>query len=200
LSDIKTAETNLVLAKIDLQKYLEGDYLQSKKDIEGRIAIAKSDLEMWEERAAWSARMSKRNYVTASQAQADAARLQSAKLALQKVEEELGVLENPQYGLKKRSTTDFQSKIDEAELALDRVKKQAVAKEAQADADRKAKQAVYAQEQSKYGEIEEEIRKCIITSPQDGLVVYYVPEQARFGMGQQQSVVAQGEPVREGQK
>src|SRR5207248_9261709 len=131
LSDIKTAETNLVLAKIDLQKYLEGDYLQSKKDIEGRIAIAKSDLEMWEERAAWSARMSKRNYVTASQAQADAARLQSAKLALQKVEEELRVLENPQYGLKKRSTTDFQSKIDEAERALDRVKKQAVAKEAQ---------------------------------------------------------------------
>src|SRR5205823_6545312 len=89
---------------------------------------------------------------------------------------------------------------DEAERALDRVKKQAVAKEAQADADRKAKQSVYAQEQSKYGEIEEEIRKCIITAPQDGLVVYYVPEQARFGMGQQQSVVAQGEPVREGQK
>lgn len=200
ISDIKTAETNLTLAEIDLKKYLEGDYLQTKKDIEGRLAIAKSDLEMWEERSAWSARMSKRNYVTASQAQADSSRLQSAKIALQKVEEELRVLEDPGYGMKKRTTTDLQSKIDEAKRTLDRVKKQAIAKEAQADADRKAKLSVYAQQQSKYGEIEDEIRKCIVTSPQDGLVVYYVPEQARFGMGQQQSVVAQGEPVREGQK
>ena len=32
------------------------------------------------------------------------------------------------------------------------------------------------------------------------MVVYYVPEQARFGGGSQQSIVAQGEPVREGQK
>jgi multidrug efflux pump subunit AcrA (membrane-fusion protein) len=32
------------------------------------------------------------------------------------------------------------------------------------------------------------------------MVVYYVPEQALFGMGTQQGVVAQGEPVREGQK
>ncbi len=32
------------------------------------------------------------------------------------------------------------------------------------------------------------------------MVVYYIPEQARFGGGSQQSIVAQGEPVREGQK
>ena len=35
---------------------------------------------------------------------------------------------------------------------------------------------------------------------QSGLVVYYVPEQVRGGGGTQQSVVAQGEPVRENQK
>lgn len=45
-----------------------------------------------------------------------------------------------------------------------------------------------------------EIAKCKIYAPQDGMVVYFVPEQARMGGGSQQSIVAQGEPVREGQK
>jgi len=32
------------------------------------------------------------------------------------------------------------------------------------------------------------------------MVVYFVPEQARGGVGGQQAIVAQGESVREGQK
>src|SRR5262249_361997 len=44
-SDIKTAETAVTLAELDLEKYLKGDYLQTKKDIEGRIKVAESDLE-----------------------------------------------------------------------------------------------------------------------------------------------------------
>ncbi|MFM7149811.1 MAG: efflux RND transporter periplasmic adaptor subunit, partial [Gemmataceae bacterium] len=48
--------------------------------------------------------------------------------------------------------------------------------------------------------IEEEIKKCSITAPHPGLVVYYVSEQSRWGSGSQQSIIAQGEPVREGQK
>jgi multidrug resistance efflux pump len=199
-SDIKTAEITLALAKIELQKYLEGDYEFKKKDYLGQLAIAQSDLEMWEERAAWSKRMAKRKVVTESQAQSDSARLQSARIALEKVQEQLRVLDDPKYGEKVKEVTTRKNAVEQAELALDRAKKQARAKEAQADADRKAKLSVYSQETSKYGEIEEEIRKCIVTAPQDGLVIYYIPEQARFGQGQQQSVVAQGEPVREGQK
>src|SRR5205823_10586797 len=64
----------------------------------------------------------------------------------------------------------------------------------------KAKRSVYYQQLGKLGDIEQEIRKCTIYAPQGGLVVYYVPEQARWGTGQQQSIVAQGESVREGQK
>src|SRR5262249_40063089 len=70
----------------------------------------------------------------------------------------------------------------------------------QAEADKLAKTSVYEQESAKKREIEAEIAKCFIVAPQDGLVVYYVPEQSRSGGGSQQSIVAQGEPVREGQK
>jgi multidrug efflux pump subunit AcrA (membrane-fusion protein) len=43
-----------------------------------------------------------------------------------------------------------------------------------------------------------ELAKCVLRAEQAGVVTYYVPEQTRFGA--QTSIVAQGEPVREGQK
>src|SRR5262249_49761983 len=73
-------------------------------------------------------------------------------------------------------------------------------KEVQARTDRETKKSIWEQEKQRYGEIEEEIKKCKIYAPQEGMVVYYVSEQSRFGSGSQQSIVAQGEPVRDGQK
>ncbi|MBY0233271.1 MAG: hypothetical protein K2W96_28660 [Gemmataceae bacterium] len=198
-SDIAKEKLNLELMRIDLEKYQKGLYLQTKAEIEGRIKIAESDLGMWEERAAWSARMSKpgRRYVTTAQAQADEARLKSAQIALQKVQEEMRVLEK---FTGPRDTKDAIGKVEEAVRAVERVEAQAKAKEVQFDADRRGKRSIYEQEMSRLYDIEEEIKKCQIYAPQDGLVVYYVPEQSRFGSGSQQSIVAQGEPVREGQK
>jgi multidrug resistance efflux pump len=201
-SDIATAQLTLELARINLRKYLEGDYMQTRRDIEGRTLSARSDLEMWEERAAWSERMSRpgRRYVTRAQAESDAARKVSAEIALKKVQEESRVLEDPKFGTKVQQMKDLGGKIAEAERALDRVVKQARAKEVQAEADRKSKLSVYEQAVKAYEDIEGEIKKCMIYAPNAGLVVYYIPEQSRNFTGSQQSIVAQGEPVREGQK
>lgn len=198
-SDIAAAAVAVDLAVLDLEMYKDGEYLQTKRDIEGRRMMARSDLEMWEERSAWSDRMSRpsRRYVTAAQAEADRARMTSAGIALKRVDEEMRVLES--YAAQ-RKLKELDSKITEARRALDRVKKQAIAKLAQEEANRAAKQSIYYQEGMRYREIEDEIRKCVIFATQPGLVVYFVPEQSRFGSGSQQSIVAQGEPVREGQK
>lgn len=198
-SDIATAKLTLELAELDLLKYERGEYIQQMQEIDGRLMMARSDLAMWEERAAWSARMAKpgRRFVTSSQAQADEARLKSARIALAKVEEEKRVLKDytgPRF------IKDYQGKIDEGKRALERVIAQAKAKEVQADADRKSKKSIWEQELLKHQDIEEEIKKCSIVAPHSGLVVYYVSEQSRWGSGSQQSIIAQGEPVREGQK
>jgi HlyD family secretion protein len=199
-SDIKTAEVNLELAKIDLQKYLEGEYPQSLKDVNGRIKTAESDLEQQRDRTAWSRRMLKKGYQTVSQTQSEESKLESYEIALAKVMEEKRVLTDPVYGNKKRDETAKTNAVAEAVRALTRVKSQAAANEVTTRTDRESKTSVYNQELSHYHDIEEEIRKCKIYSPQDGMVVYYIPEQARFGGGSQQSIVAQGEPVREDQK
>jgi HlyD family secretion protein len=196
-SDIEAAKNVLDLAKIDLTKYVEGDFIQSLKDVEGRIETARSDLENWRDRAAWSARMVKKGLMSKVQADADDSRVDGSRIALEKVDEEKRVLVD--Y-MKKRTVQDLTAKVAEAVRALDRVKSQAKAKLVQADADRQTKLSVYEQESTKKKEIEAEIAKCVINSPQDGLVVYYVPDQVRGGGGSQQSIVAQGEPVREGQK
>jgi multidrug resistance efflux pump len=199
-SDIKSAETVLQLTRIDLQKYLEGDFPQSLKDVEGKIKVAESDVEQQRDRAAWAQRMVKKGYQTVSQAQAEQSKLESMEITLASSQEAKRVLIDPTFGLKKRTETDLANKVAEAERALNRVKSQAVAKEIQARTVREANRSIYQQELTHYKEIEDEIKKCKLLAPLDGMVVYYVPEQARGGAGTQQSIIAQGEPVREGQK
>src|SRR5262249_11503914 len=177
----------------------KGDFPQSLKDVEGRIKIAESDLEQQRDRAAWAQRMLKKGYYTVSQADSEQSKLQSLKLSLDKVLEEKRVLTDPIYGLKKRTETDYKNKVAQAKDELERAMAQARAKEVQARSDRDAKKSIYDQEMTKYKEIEDEIKKCKITAPQEGLVVYYVAEQTRWGVGRQ-AVVAQGEMVTENQK
>ncbi len=195
--DTESAKVAVELAEIDLRKYKEGDLPQLSAEIKGRVLIAESDLEIWKDREVWNDRMVSKNYRTGNQAMADRFKQQSAELSLRKVKEELRVLEN--YTAP-RTTKELESKLIESKSAYRTIQKQAEAKLIQAKGDMETKELVFKQEQRRCDDLDEEIRNCLITAPQDGLVVYYVPEQSRFGSGSQQSIIAQGEPVREGQK
>jgi RNA polymerase sigma factor (sigma-70 family) len=90
----------VVLEKVRAQeaelRALRGDGSSNRKTEGGREAdvkkaaeAARSDLLMWQERAAWSQRMARRGYVTDAQAEADQARLESARRALRTAEIQL---------------------------------------------------------------------------------------------------------------
>jgi multidrug resistance efflux pump len=207
--ELRNAEANakrpaMEIAQEDLKKYRSGDYLAQLKDILGQAETAQSDLSQQEDREAWAYRMVKKGYQTASQAQAETSRKDALQLALNKQTLALDVLvkytkvsDLTKY-LTNNPTTN--GGLEEMQRALERVKAQAKSKEVKDLTDREAKKSVWEQEVAHYKDIEEEIKKCKIYAPQDGMVVYYIPEQARFGGGSQQSIVAQGEPVREQQK
>jgi multidrug resistance efflux pump len=197
--DKKTAETNLELAKIDLKKYLKGDFPQALQDVLGRVQIARSDLEQQKDRAAWAQRMLKKGYYTVSQSESEQSKLHSLELALAKVNTERELLEQEEYGDKKRKTTDFENKMTIATAALNQVESQWKATKVQFETDRDTKKSIYDQGKTKYDDIITEIKKCRLAAPQDGLAVYYVAEQTRWGIGRQQ-LVAQGESVAENQK
>jgi HlyD family secretion protein len=198
-SDLQNKRTILELANIDLEKYQQGDFPQSLKDVEGRVKVADSDLEQQRDRAAWAQRMLKKGYYTVSQSDSEQSKLQSLELARAKVLEEKRVLVDPTYGLKKRTETDLKNKVALAKDDVERAEGQARAKEVQFRTDRDAKKSIWEQGLTKYNEIKDEIKKCKLYAPQEGLVVYYVPEQTRWGVGRQ-AVVAQSEMVAENQK
>ncbi|HYV38071.1 MAG TPA: hypothetical protein VE988_20465, partial [Gemmataceae bacterium] len=84
-TDIEKAANALKLAQIDLNKYQQGDYIQSLDDVNGRIQTAQSDLEDWKTRAAWSTRMAKKGLMSVVQADQDTNRVDAAVIALRKL-------------------------------------------------------------------------------------------------------------------
>jgi multidrug efflux pump subunit AcrA (membrane-fusion protein) len=180
-SDLAAARTTLTLTRLDLVKYLEGDYPQQRDEILGR-------LEQCKERVAYSDRMLRKRLVSRSQNQAD-------HLAYDKTKAEFLALE---YA-KTRTETDLRAQVLEAERNLLRVQTLARAKEFQAERERLIKKDIFLKQDMLRRDLEEEIRKCTLYSPRDGTVVYVVTQQSKWGTGSQQGIVAQGEPVREGQ-
>lgn len=194
--EIRTAEVAVTLAELDLQKYRDGDYRQTRRDVESRLAQAESDLEMSSGRADWSEQMVRKGYAGGTQSRADRARVQAARVTLERVREEYRVLEK--Y-TRRRTQREREARLEEARAELRRARLQAKARQAKADADRFTKQRTYQRRLSRFREIEDEVFRCVLTAPHDGLAVYAVPDQA-WGAGAQSAVIAAGEPVRWGQK
>lgn len=163
----------------------EGDYLQQHNIIDGDIENARSTREQWLDRASWSRRMVRKGYVSRSQAESDEAQLNSAEIKLRKLQGDMKILRS--YILRK-DVMEKWNVVKQAES--DRIKSQAEAE---------SKKSVYLQQKSKKEDLDEEIAKCKLFSPQDGLAVFVAPDQNRFGTTQQ-NLVAQGETVKEGQK
>src|SRR5262249_39550750 len=178
LTDLKAAENVLALAKLDYDKYVNGEYIASQEAIEGQIKEAESNLEAWRDRAAWSRRMYEKKFSSSSQAESDEAKLKSAELALSKLKNDYKVL--TQF-MKKRQETDLLSKVQEAERALERTKIKNDANYTTDKSDMDTKKGLLRQEQDKFKDVEEQIGYCTMLAPKDGMVVYYVDERSRGG-------------------
>jgi multidrug efflux pump subunit AcrA (membrane-fusion protein) len=171
------------------------DYQADLQDALGKIKLAQSDGDGWLERAAWSRRMWKLGFMSKTQADSDQSRLDSAEYSLRKVETDLKTLE-----IKKNVTErDLRNKLGEADLNLLKARLAAKANLDIKESARSTTKSVYDQQEDKKKDIEDEITKCTLRAPQDGLVVYYIAESTKWGQGRQ-AIIAQGENVTEGQK
>ena len=148
------------------------------------------------DRVAYSQRMQLKGYLSPAQVQADESRMASARETLKQYKAERQLLQN---FTAQRTVKDYSAKAQEAWRALDRTISEANAKEVQAEADRKTKRSVYIQEEEKLKDIEEQLQECKIHAPQDGMVVYYIPESSRWSQSER-GLIQQGATVQEGQK
>ena len=194
---IQKAKTDIDVAEVALEGFLKGDYIAKIKDYDAKIKSAQSDRDQQIDRVAWANRMLKKGFQTASQAQSEQLKLESYELTLGVAETNMKSYRD--FERKKQEIT-LRGAIATAKSAYADAKVQAVTKEDQARSTLITKKSVHAQERNRYRDILEQIQKCKVHAPRSGIAVYYIPEQARWGAGSRQSIVAQGEPVSEGQK
>jgi HlyD family secretion protein len=171
--------------------------VQTIASLEGNIENARSDKESWLDRAAWSQRMVKKSLLTLSQADSDQSKLASMEIALRMAEGSLDIYRR--FDLEQQITTKWND-VMEARRNVKKVDIQATSKLEQKKATEISTRSIYDQEYDRLRDQEKDEKFYKIVAPQDGMVVYFVPEQSKGGIGSVQSVVAQGEPVREGQK
>src|SRR5262249_14015838 len=181
----------LDLALLDLEKFEEGDFPRTLRDLKGRIEIAEADRDIQQDRAAWARRMVKKGYLTQTQADAEQFRLQSNETAVAKLREEMRVLTS--YG-KSRTESDLKNKCDECGRNLERVRRQGAAKEIQADSERQTKQALVLEELGRCHDIESDLKACLMTAPVDGRVLYAAHSGTR-----PTAPLAIGRPVHDGE-
>ncbi len=218
-SDIAQKRAALEVAELDLEKFLgvrtdedlnprgailgapfslveKGEYRMKLDDVSSQLKNAESDLEAYRDRSAWADRSSRSGYLTPSQAKVERSRLEGALDKLEKVQKEKFALEN--Y-TRRRELTDLSSKVKVASAGYEQSILQAHAKQVQAESETGTAFSVYQQEIDKLDELRVQLSACKISSPQNGMVVYYKDPNGRFGGGTQ-ALIQVGEQVKEGQK
>jgi hypothetical protein len=151
---------------------------------------------MWNDRLAYSRRMELKGYLSPAQVLADESRMVGSKETLKKLETDKLLL---QKFASQVSVKTAVAAVLEAWRAFDRAVSEAEANEVGAEAKRRTARSVYLQEADKLREIEDQVRECKIHAPQDGMVVYYIPDSSRWSQSER-GLIQQGASVQEGQK
>ena len=176
-SRLATAEANLEQAKISRQEYLEGVYKTEEKKIQSEKAIAEQELRKAQLMSQSSARLVAKGLLNSLTLEANQFAIAKAENELAVADSKLKVLQNL---TKQKMLVQFDSDIEAAEASLS------------------AAQSELMEEQTELAEIEEQISKCIMYAPSDGVVVHANRYSSRGGNAE--FVVEAGSTVRERQE
>ncbi|NQU76640.1 MAG: HlyD family efflux transporter periplasmic adaptor subunit [Planctomycetes bacterium] len=188
-SDISQAELTLRFAKQDLEKYSKGDYLRELEKAEADINIASEERKRADDKLVWSERLADEKYITDMECQADELAAKRAEINLKLANSALDLLKLYTHT---RNLDQLESNVIQAKEALDRTQRKASADIVQANAELKARDSEYERQKDNLVKISDQIVKCRIESPAEGMVVY-----ATTGQGSHWS---NAEPLQEGQQ
>lgn len=192
-SNIETAELNLTLGKIDLEKFLKGDYVQQQIELDSAVKVNNENMSRATEYLSFLERLVRKGYRMQSDLDAERIAFNKAENDRRVAQTKLDVLEN--Y-MKKRTETELTAKVAEYERQIDRAQNAAKAAMAQKLADLEAKELTFKVESSLLERLDHQIANCKILAPQDGQVVY---ANQRDGRSSDQILVEVGASVRERQ-
>ena len=168
-SDIAAAQLKLDLARLDLQKFLQGDYEQQRKELEGMVELAREDLARANEDFDYNERLTRKGYKTQNDLEASRIAVRKAELATSVAEEKLRVLSEFTF---KRTEQELTANSKEFARELERTERKALAALAQKKSELSSKELTLEVESAKLERLREQISYCVLRAPQDGQVIY----------------------------
>jgi len=179
-SDVDKATLDLALAKTDLEKYVEGDYLLKQKQAESDIKLAAADAETKKATAQDTRELVDLDFAAKTELDRDQLAAQQAE-----VKHEMSVLSSKLLDLyeKPRQLQVLKSAVEQTTAELDRVKLRCEADLFQKVADWESKKATFDLERNKLEDLERQVHNTLIRAPADGLVVFPVNQGGMGGRG-----------------
>ncbi len=188
-SDIDQAQLSFDFAKLDLNKYEDGEYPKLLDERMSGIKLKEEELSQAAETLRWSEILYKEKYLSQTAYQKDELAANRAQIDLDLAKADLELLQEYEY---KRQIEQLSSDVKQAEMALERTNRQANASIVQASAELQAKLSEFERQKGKLEKLNDQISKAKIYAPQDGLVVYATSVN--------QSWRGNNEPLDEGQQ
>lgn len=170
--EAKNLYETAIIAK---REYLEGTYVQERQVIESEVFVAEENLNRAKEYYEYSKKLAAKGYVNELQLEAD-------RFAVEKSEKELAAA---------RTKLKVLDEFTKAKML-----KQLESDIATTEARWESEQNSFELEQSKVADIEDQIAKCTITAPCDGIVVF---AHERDRGGNESVIIQEGTVVRERQ-
>jgi HlyD family secretion protein len=146
-----TAKNTLEAAKIAVDEYLHGTYPKELELVEAEITVAKENMRRAEEYAKYSQKLYEKGFQTLLLLEADEFAVENARLTLKAAETKKNSLVE---FTKRKMVADLESLRDSAEASM------------------KAAEAKFALEENKLTTIRDQLAKCTILAPRDGMVIY----------------------------
>jgi HlyD family secretion protein len=168
-SELAKAELACVLAQLDLEKYVYGEYQVEVDDRRGAIALAERDLEEAREKLEHYRNFVKKGFGTLEQLRLKEAEVERAGYVLSRDKAKLEVLEK--Y-TRKRQESELKARAKEADQEVIRAKGVQAAAVARAQSDLEAAEVTAELELAQLKGLKKQLERCVVRALQDGILIY----------------------------
>lgn len=168
-SSERKAILTVTQAQLELSRWLEGEVVTKRKDIDVRLTTAERNFEQREKDFKNSVKLFQEGFISESERTDDENRLTEAKAELEKAELASRIYEEFEY------PKDYQIKtsaVEEAEAELARVRQSNARTLAQREAELVNSKRQLAIREDRLKNLEQQLEACTMRAPNDGLVVY----------------------------
>ncbi len=168
-SDIIAARVEMTLAKLDLEKYVEGDYRAETTKQKGEIRLKQKDLQEAKNKLDQYKQLFKKGLKAQEMVTIQESAVAQTELLFESAKLELEVKQKYDY---KKKTTEYSSKADQASKKIEQAVATLKAQMSKATSENESAKATADIEQQQMKEYIKQKDKTVLRAGQDGVVAY----------------------------